>query len=1081
MAKQQGGGLPKKIVDIGLTAGVNKKRDSHQLQNGELLTAENVIFTNVDGQICKRNGFAPVTPAGAAFQGGPFKAIGVRDGVEPLILGQNTLNRYNTNQNLSTALTTPTQGRLETLQVQGSSGKSALAWPPTHASMATDGTQYTCVVWAEPNLTGSWMWYGIQDLATGAWIISPTLFYNPVITSFTNTGSTYTVNSQMEPLVRYNNGQFWLFFIVTGQRTVSGTTTYAANICCGTIALNNLAAGITYNSFQAPIVYSSQYLPSSPTNLVFDIHFSGGKYLLATGNSPDGQGGTISCGTVSGTTMTQTYTYSVTNASGMAAMQYYRISCKADGPASTPFAVVTNDKAFILSPDLTVVNTYSNSASTTVFASPVDCMWVSVSGVSRLVWVTGIQTTAYWRPTIIQLSTTATVILNFSVPTPVQTWYGDILSRLFQNSIVSKVYFWAGIGGPTSDSIYNSAFLFEVDLTGASRVVCRTLYTTNYHIAYNHVLHPVDVLQVPSTQRFFTMLTSGQEKASNTASWRAYGTLNRVLFDFAPARQPQIVSLPTGGNLIAGGYPLYYDGNDVVEAGFSSAPTADTMSGIANWTNASYGVPTVTSAGSGIAGGTQVSNASGYIEYYYVICFVRRDAYGNVYRSAPSPVITVPCPNAFNSVAFTAYQSNGGGNIQIEFYRSTQNTPGSFYKINTVPNGASFTDSTPDGTGTSSINKNAQVYTISGELPNDPPPPIHHIALSEQRAFCIPADNRNVVWYSKQFSPGRTVEWCANLTMSEGLNSGQFEGLAVMDSFLIVFKKNSILFTTGNGPDNTGANGSFAPFQKIATDVGCIEAASIQVIPDGVVFKSYRGIELLTRGLSLTYIGNNVENLVALNGPLSSIVLMPNFNELRFIPALSSRTITNPDGTTYTYAPCVLTYDYQGKRWSTQTNMASTQALNINNDYWWISADGTLVNKETPNKYLDNTTPITMTLETPEIPVGSAGGQGWGRAYRMALLGDFFSPHSLKLQFAYDHSPTYTDTVTFNTTSGLISGESVEQFRLSRLPRSTMQTLRIKIQDTSQSGTMQSCAISDLVLEVGDKSGLARLPGIKTL
>jgi hypothetical protein len=97
----------------------------------------------------------------------------------------------------------------------------------------------------------------------------------------------------------------------------------------------------------------------------------------------------------------------------------------------------------------------------------------------------------------------------------------------------------------------------------------------------------------------------------------------------------------------------------------------------------------------------------------------------------------------------------------------------------------------------------------------------------------------------------------------------------------------------------------------------------------------------------------------------------------------------------------------------------------------------------------------------------------------MALLGDYYSGHVLNVSFAYDHQPNYTDTVHFDTSTGLVTGDTVYQFRCSRLPRSVMQTLRIKI---TESGTVgQSCAISSIALEVGSKNGLAKLAAQKTV
>jgi hypothetical protein len=222
---------------------------------------------------------------------------------------------------------------------------------------------------------------------------------------------------------------------------------------------------------------------------------------------------------------------------------------------------------------------------------------------------------------------------------------------------------------------------------------------------------------------------------------------------------------------------------------------------------------------------------------------------------------------------------------------------------------------------------------------------------------------------------------------------------------------------------------------------------------------------MINRSLQVSYVGEPVEPILRNLGNISSTVIVPRFTQVRFVP----QTAGQP----------VLVFDYKRGVWSTFSNMASVSARYMLDNYWWISADGTKVYKETPDLYTDDGTPIVLTLETPEIPVGAGGIQGWGRAYRMALLGDYYSGHVLNVSFAYDHQPNYTDTVHFDTSTGLVTGDTVYQFRCSRLPRSVMQTLRIKI---TESGTVgQSCAISSIALEVGSKNGLAKLAAQKTV
>lgn len=1097
--------VQKSFVNLSLIGGVNKKTDSHQLQNGQLLTADNVVFTAVDGQVTKRYGFASVTPAGAPFQGGPFKALGVRDNTEPLILGANTLNKYNVAKNLSTTLTTPTQGRVNVQQVVGSSGQASTPWPPSHASCATDGSSYALLTWEEPNGTGSLCYYGIQDLATGNWIIKPTplTIYYPTLTGAD--GLVYSNGAAHAPKACYANGFFYFSYIWCGQNFTNSVMKYAAFVVLTCIDITNLAAGATNvgQTFQIGGTPTNA-IYSSPTLLRYDFDIAGPfggnsypRFIIAAHDLSTSTTTGFYSGGLQGTFF----------AFGNTAVVNRSFSTVANGPiavrvqndAASPFTVAYPDGVVQLDVNLNQTNGYGLTSQVNT-ANPVD---VLPSGNNTFaVIITENNTTQsfaqlnYNNPnSVAAFSPHAFGTINWN--SPLTTSYVQVLSRLFQKAAEPLMYCWIGAAGPTTDTIYNSAYLVEFNLsTNSSQTICRTMYLTNQHITGGDTLFPCNVLHVPNTGKYVTYLTAITEKIAST-DFHAFGTLSRVEFDFQPPRNVQIVSLPTGGVMIAGSYPLYYDGATVNEAGFSSAPDGNAMSQSINPNPApKFAVTSITIGPSNyqyyfnqtLVGGTSTVTLSGYIEYYYVICLVRRDAYGNVNRSAPSPVITVPISNPgggdgtglYNNVTNQTYSYggyvtfppmtyNGGGNVMIEYYRSTQNTPGTFYFLGQVPNGSNFVDQKPDGVtrpnANTSITKYRTVYTNSNELPNDPPPPIWHAVSSESRVYCIPADNRNLIWYSKQFSPGRTVEWSAGLTISEGLNSGQFMGLAILDSNLIIFKVDQVLYTWGNGPDNTGANGAFAPFTRIASDVGCVDPGSITVIPDGVVFKSRRGIELLTRSLQIQYIGSAIEPLANSMGPIASVVTIPNFTETRFIPS----TAGNP----------VLCYDYDGKRWSTFSNMAAVQAASIFGTYWFISADGSLVNQETPGSYTDNGTPIVMTLETPEIPVGAAGAQGWGRAYRMALLGDFYNDFALTVQFAYDHSTVYTDAVTFSTAIGLINGDKVFQFRTSRLPRQVMQTMRLRIQDSGTSG--QACAISNIALEVGSKNGLAKLADQKTL
>lgn len=1091
--------VQKQFINLSLTGGVNKKKDAHQLSNGELLTAENVIFSAVDGQITKRYGFQAVTPEGASFQGGPFQSLGARDNVEPLVLGKTTLNKYNVAKNLSTNLSTPTQGRLSVKQITGSTGMSGAAWPPIHASTATDGESYIMVSWEEPSGTGSYVYYGVQDLITGNWIIKPTLM-SPMEGPFRDAANKeFQFRTMHSPKVTYLDGYFYLTAIWVGQNFANNILSYQGFVVPQYLKVSDLAGGLKPSSFYREMPGATdQGILTCPTNFAYDIAmghwgpFGYSFFIIASQGGTENRTTNIASGIVSNGSIWQLQ-YATTQQ--WSDIKDPTVSVRVNSTGPYPFTVALPNYQAYLKQD----TTYANSvgwAGNNPYRGPIDATVFGTGGMASLTYDCSASRMAVYFRSYTPNSPTDSrfAINNLMFTSPLNTSYLQILSRLFQKADEPIFYAWIGAAAPTSDSIYNSAYLVEFDMDRRLvTVVARTLYLASAHVTGGDVLWPCDVTRVPGTSRFITFLSAITEKSSGV-DFQGFGTLSRVEFDFKPNRNVQIVSLPTGGNMIAGSYPLYYDGATVNEAGFSATPTANAMSQtVAPFKPTLFTVNQITATRSGgfpsntLKGGPNDAFPSRFQEYYYVICFVRRDAYGNVYRSAPSPVITVSCPNPGGggagspnlvinasvpwgqTVTFPAFTYNGGGNVMIEYYRTTATTPGTYYFLGQVPNGQPFTDSQGDGSVepiyNNSITKNRTVYTNNNELPNDPPPAVHHMVASESRAYLIPADNRNVVWYSKQFSPGRTVEWCAAFTLSEGLNSGAFTALAILDTYLIVFKEDQVLCTYGNGPDNGGSNGAFAPFSRIASDVGCIDAGSVALIPDGIIFRSRRGIELLTRSLQVTYIGGPVEPLVAELGPISSVVVMPRYTELRLVPSTAGKP--------------VLCYDYGSKRWSTFTNMASAQAREIAGEYWFLSADGSLVNKETRGVYLDNGAPIQMTLETPEIPVGAGGLQGWGRAYRMALLGDFYNDFTLNVQFAYDHSNTYTDAVKFSTAAGLINGDKVFQFRTSRLPRQVMQTLKLKIFDSGTTG--QSCAISNIALEVGSKNGLARLADQKTL
>lgn len=1117
--------LTKQAMSIPLTGGIDRKTDKHQLASGQMYTADNVQYIS-QKQLMKRFGCQAISPPGG-LQGAPFTAIGTRDNVEPVIQGGNALNRLDVATGLSTYIAAPTQGRIDSIAVASSTGNTATAVVPSNPSCASDGQKYVCVAWEEPqafNAT-SVIYYGVQDLATGNWIISPR-------TIGPQTTPTATLAA---PRVVYAFGSFYVFFIET-----SGASQYINNVSMST---SNLQAMVSQNTSGSITVQNGTGTSTNLYGWAYDVvvgytdaNVNYGIVVgwmdpsgLAQANTTTSAKMRIAVYTNGNAVVPPAYTSLTTGLASTGATQKIALTFN----ASTIFGVTNGSIASFTGKNFaTTIATLVNQN----YILPTSNGVVTMTGYTPRNVATFVRNNILYYLATVTAGAGSTIGTNVVTPThnllfqfplsgnvvgtsiststfdpPNNTTFTSILSKPFFNTLTGNLYVWIGAGGYADATSYSNCFLVEVANYGtAGNAIARCLYGETANIgAISGQNGPCEVLKALTKSRYITYISTqtttatyqtitGNIQTPQGTPTSFYGNLNLTGFDFNPPRGNQLLQIPQGGLLSTSALPWAYDGQQVSECGFSAAPAV--KNGI--------GVITITTGTGFPAAGT----------YWYTLCFVRRDAYGNITRSAPSTPFQIALSGS-NTVQFNP-QTYAGNNVFVEYYRSISTTatsaaaPGVYYLIGTTPQATYFVDR--GGYSDTTIQYQPTIYTASGEIENDPPPPIHHMAFGESRAFIIPSDARNQIWYSKPYFPGKQLEWSANFTVNEGANAGLFTAVAVLDTNVICFKADSIAYFSGTGPDATGANGSFSSFARLSSDVGCIDPGSLAIVPNGLLFRSRRGIELLSRGLSVSYVGFPVEPLVQSITTITSAVVMPTYMQVRFVPSIAGQP--------------VLVYDYAYNRWSTYSGMASVQANCLTGQYWWISADGMTVLQETPGQFTDNGANIVMTLETPELPL--AGIQGWGRAYRMAVLGDFKSSHTMFVSFAYDHSPIYQDQVGYSiatqsdidtVVSGLVGVSQVgwdlenpgsanpyepympgdylgraptvvtppcaEQFRLSRMPRQRMQACRIMLQDGPilasfrNDGTYQttplafgeSCAISDITIEFGQKANMAKL------
>ncbi len=415
--------------------------------------------------------------------------------------------------------------------------------------------------------------------------------------------------------------------------------------------------------------------------------------------------------------------------------------------------------------------------------------------------------------------------------------------------------------------------------------------------------------------------------------------------------------------------------------------------------------------------------------------------------------------------------------VAIELYRTEDD--GEIYYLCSDPVNVTFNDPTVDtvtindGLGDADLISRQLLYTTGGVLENTAPPSADVVAVhtASNRVFLGGLEDRNALQYSKIREAGKPVEFNSALRIAIDPIGGPISAITSMDEKLIVFENDAIFYIAGQGPTNTGEQDNFILPERISIEVGCTEPSSLCLTPEGLMFKSRKGIYLLTRSLQLQYIGAPVQEYNHLN--ITSARTVAQFNQVRF---------TTSDG------EC-LVYNYFVQKWATFTNHEGLSAETIENDYYYLRTDGELF-KENQASYSDNGSAISLVLETAWMSL--AGLQGFQRAYKMLILGSYKSPHKLLVQAGYDFNEAWVqeklidpdaafiDASIYGEDSPYGSGSpyggngSVYQARFD-FKKQKCQSIKLRIQDKlADSG--EGLSLSGFTLQVGGKVGTAKLP-----
>jgi hypothetical protein len=491
------------------------------------------------------------------------------------------------------------------------------------------------------------------------------------------------------------------------------------------------------------------------------------------------------------------------------------------------------------------------------------------------------------------------------------------------------------------------------------------------------------------------------------------------------------------------GSVMEFDKLSVYENGFMFTPKITTVAGVAGVAN-----PNVSSK-----------------TFSYVAMYEFYSAQGERVFSEPSPAVSITtganieridisvrslvlslksklASNNFDSnVGIVLYRTLNGGSV---FYRTTTS-------IMTFNNGN--VEVISDTASDASISDNEQLYTTGNVLENNPPPPAKFAVAGGNRLFLGGIEERDEIAYSKKqiFGEALLFSDIYRIRISSGTSADKtpISALGYMDGKLIVFRQQSIYYIQGEGPNELGT-GSFNDPEIISSDTGCAEPRSVLNTPNGIMFKSSKGIYLLDRSLGTSYIGSPVEDYN--NESIVASIMHNKFNEARF----------------YTDQGKCLVYNLAFDKWSVFLNQSSIDAENWQSEP--VSIKSNIVYKETENTFLDGTDTIQMKLATPWLKLN--GLQDYQRIWRAWILGEFKSAHTLIVKAYYNYDDSYSETFTISPLVGDGQYQYSTHFR-----KQKCESIKLEIYDSSIVG--ESMELSALTFEVGMRQGAYKLPAAR--
>lgn len=399
---------------------------------------------------------------------------------------------------------------------------------------------------------------------------------------------------------------------------------------------------------------------------------------------------------------------------------------------------------------------------------------------------------------------------------------------------------------------------------------------------------------------------------------------------------------------------------------------------------------------------TGAGNLTATATYNWSAVYKYVDASGRIYRSSPSVLapLTGGGANFAASVSVPTLRLGSKGGIlgfspaTVELYRTLANGT-ALYKVIETPNNQSVdTVTIADNVADATLALNELAYTSGSVLDDFDAAAFVAIEVFGGRLWGISSEDRTRIFYSKELLPGLGVAFRPDTFVRLDQADGDVFALGILDDKLLFFKRSTIYSLAGPGPNAIGQGGYDTPV-LITNAQGSINARSVVVTPDGVMFEAQRGIWMLDRGGQLSYIGAGVDAYFTGGGlDISAAVHVPWRTQVRF----------------FTTGGRTLVYDYQQRQWSTFTGQPASGAVTIGTTLYWCHPTTDVVSQEVEGTYGDNGVGYAQKITTPHLAF--AGISGFQHVDACALVGELVGTHTLSIavELNYAGAPAFTRT-----------------------------------------------------------------------